>query len=114
MELKQAGMLFNDKCDIYRSTEEKAGIVTKNNYSLFASADCRLSFLKSGFDNETDTVSTKNRSVRLFLENQPHIKSGDIIVISHMGISEKYKAASEGKHYMTHQETELDIFDENP
>ncbi|MCI1958315.1 MAG: hypothetical protein LKJ25_01665 [Clostridia bacterium] len=115
MELKQAKLLFNDKCDVYRCTEEKSGAVTKNTYSLkYDSVNCKLSFLKSGFDSETNTISTKNQSVRLFLESEPQIESGDVIIVYHMGTTVKYKAASEGKHYITHQETELDIFDENP
>jgi|GEM_PF-5004491 len=115
MELKRAKMLFNDKCDIYECVQEVSGAVTKTEYRIkYQSVPCRISFIKSGSNNESDTQSTQNRGIRLFLDNEPHIKSGDIITVVHMDRTEKFKAASEGKHYATHQETELDVFENNP
>ena len=122
MELKKysvngiAEVMYDSVCDIkrYETKRLESGISTKELKEVHSQIKCRISYESDGANEESETLYEINRRIKVFLPIETDIKSGDILVITRNGKSEKFEAASKGKAYRTHLEVEVKPTDKNP
>ena len=122
MELKKysvngiAEMMYYSVCNIkrYETKRLESGISTKELKEVHSQIKCRISYESDSANEESETLYEINRRIKVFLPIETDIKSGDILVITRNGKSEKFEAASKGKAYRTHLEVEVKPTDKNP
>ena len=122
MELKKysvnriAEVMYDSVCDIkrYETKRLESGISTKELKEVYSKIKCRISYESDSANEESETLYEINRRIKVFLPIETDIKSGDILVITRNGKSEKFKATSKGKAYRTHLEIEVKPTEKNP
>ncbi len=122
MELKKysvngiAETMYDYVCDIkrYEGKRLESGITESELKDLYSDIKCRISYESDSANEEGETLYQINRKIKVFLPIKTDIKSGDILVITKDGKSEKFKAASKGKIYRSHIEIEVKPTEKNP
>ena len=122
MELKKysvngiAEVMYDSVCNIkrYETKRLESGISTKELKEVHSQIKCRISYESDSANEESETLYEINRRIKVFLPIETDITSGDILVITWYGKSEKFEAASKGKAYRTHLEVEVKPTDKNP
>lgn len=108
-------MLYNGKCCVYRTSmaEDESGISKAAVEKIYENVMCRLSYESGASAKETETLTTAEQRIKLFVSAEYIIKSGDIIDVEQNGRKERYKACGRIRLYGGHQEAELEIYDES-
>lgn len=122
MELKKysvnkiAETIYDSVCDIkrYEGKRLESGIMENELKDLYSDIKCRISYESDSANEESETLYKINRKIKVFLPIETDIKSGDILIITKDGKSEKFKAASKGKVYRSHIEVEVKSAEKNP
>lgn len=113
--MKAVKMLFNGRCNVYRYgyITNDYGIRKETTEKVYENIMCRISYKNDGCAKESETETTAEQKVKIFMPIDYFIKSGDIIEVEQNGRREKYKACGRARFYSTHQEAELEIFEES-
>lgn len=113
--MKAVKMLFNGRCSVYRHNYiiNDSGIRKCVTEKVYENIMCRISYKNDGCAKESETETTAEQKVKIFMPIDYFIKSGDIIEVEQNGRREKYKACGRARFYSAHQEAELDIFEES-
>lgn len=112
---KAVKMLYNGKCSVYRirMTADENGISKGVKEKIYENVMCRISYESSASAKQTETVTTAEQRIKLFVSAEYIIKSGDVIDVEQNGRKERYKACGRIRLYGGHQEAELEIYDES-
>ena len=110
MELKKysvngiAEVMYDSVCNIkrYETKGLESGISTKELKEVHSQIKCRISYESDSANEESETLYEINRRIKVFLPIETDIKSGDILVITRNGKSEKFEAASKGEKHTEH------------
>lgn len=107
---------YRGLCDILEKRKVKDEI-TKATVSLntvvLSNQPCRLSYSSSGTANQTDTVSSIEQTIKLFIAPEINIDPGSKLRITQNGITTDYISSGVPAVYETHQEVSLELEKEN-
>jgi hypothetical protein len=108
-------MLYNGKCNVYRISmaEDESGISKGVKEKVYENVMCRISYQSGTSAKETETMTAAEQRIKLFVSAEYIIKSGDVIDVEQNGRKERYKACGRIRLYGSHQEAELEIYDES-
>lgn len=106
--------LYRDSADLY-TIEKTVNPDTKRTesvYKIFKSdIPCKLSIKTAYVTSDSDTVSTSQQSIILFLSADIIVPSGSKFLIRHFGRELKFQQSGEPAVYPNHQEITL-LYDE--
>ena len=112
-------MLYNDKMDVYRTTEntndDTSNNIAYNPKPLYTDISCRISF--SSDDTGTDSEVDRNPVVynpKLFCRPEIDLRAGDYVIVKRLTdkgvVARTYEGViSEPSWYTTHQEAFMRI-----
>lgn len=104
--------LYEDTCNIY--TYEKINdsntCITRQVKKIYLeNVSCRMSF--SNFPSTTDDEQAKlTQSIKLFLPSDILIKAGSYVSIRRQGLTTDYVCSGKPAIYKTHQEINLELY----
>ena len=109
--------LFTDKATVVIRVNTKNATTKREEYTeqnLYTNIPCRLSFNKNKNNNltleENNIGFMDKQNIKLFLSNSYDIPNGSKIVVDRTGKS--YIRSGESAVYSTHQEINLELFQE--
>ena len=104
-ERKAIEMTYEDKCDIIRNVEKKAGFITRaEEQTVYSAVPCALSTGNST-TRQTETVNNIEYEAKVFMAPEVEVKAGDKILINRLGVKElRLESIGEPAVYKTHQE----------
>ena len=106
--------LYEDTCNIYtyeKITEANTGITRQVKKIYLENVSCRMSF--SNFPSTTDDEQAKlTQSIKLFLSSDILIKAGSYVSICRQGLTTDYVCSGKPAIYKTHQEINLELYND--
>lgn len=106
--------LYEDTCNIYtyeKITEANTGITRQVKKIYLENISCRVSF--SNFPSTTDDEQAKlTQSIKLFLPSDILIKAGSYVSICRQGLITDYVCSGKPAIYKTHQEINLELYND--
>lgn len=104
---------YTDFCTVINMTKsKKKGVVSFEEEIILEKQPCRLSYANSPVTTEQSGVSAVTQSIKLFLAPEIEIKPGAKILVQHEGREEIYQRTGTPAVYPTHQEIELERYEE--
>lgn len=106
--------LYKGVCTVYQYEEVVDPVTKRTNVAEVISYEnqpCRISFQTKTSAKESDTVSTANQTIKLFIAPECNIKAGAKVEVNQNGVTKTYKASGESAMYSNHQEIILEIED---
>ena len=103
--------MYIGKCSVFqyeKTTDKKTKLTKQGEVCVYKEIPCRLSFSSSPV-TDTDSVTTKEQSVKLFLAPEIVIEAGSKIVVTQNGITDAYKSSGKPAIYGSHQEINLEL-----
>lgn len=109
---KAIEMTYNATCTI-RECESKKDPVTKvtskKEVVLLENQPCSISYKSVTTANQTESVSTVQQVIKLFIAPEIIVKEGSKLEITHDGIMEEFKNSGKSAVYSSHQEIVLEL-----
>ena len=106
--------LYEDTCNIYtyeKITDVNTGITRQIKKIYLKNVSCRMSF--SNFPSTTDDEQAKlTQSIKLFLPSDILIKAGSYVSICRQGLTTDYDCSGKPAIYKTHQEINLELYND--
>ena len=105
--------LWTGVCNIFgfKDVEDKYGVTTHAEVTLFENLPCRLSFKNISQTNQTESFAVSSQVVKLFIAPDVYVPPGSVIEVTQNGITRKYKHSGISAVYTNHQEIVLDNYD---
>ena len=104
---------YTDCCTVINKVKiKKKGVVSFEEETVLKRQPCRLSYASSSVLTEKNGASAVTQSIRLFLAPECDIKPGAKILIEREGRVETYQRTGTPAVYPTHQEIELERYEE--
>ena len=89
-------------------------ITNEGEITVLENQPCKLSYSTIQSANQTDTVASLYQSVKLFISPEVNIKANSKIIVTQNGRETIYKNSGEPAIYFTHQEINLELYEEHP
>lgn len=106
--------LYEDTCNIYtyeKINDINTGITRQVKKIYLENVSCRMSF--SNFPSTTDDEQAKlTQSIKLFLPSDILIKAGSYVSICRQGLTTDYVCSAKPAIYKTHQEINLELYND--
>lgn len=106
--------LFDDTCTIYTHEQIKdaeTGVTQQQKIIYAENIPCRISF--SNFPSANNGEQSKIRQgVKLFINTEIKIPAGSFITITRQGMATDYACTGQPAIYKTHQEINLELYEE--
>ena len=106
--------LYEDTCNIYtyeKINDINTGITRQVKKIYLENVSCRMSF--SNFPSTTDDEQAKlTQSIKLFLPSDILIKASSYVSICRQGLTTDYVCSGKPAIYKTHQEINLELYND--
>lgn len=118
---KAVESLMNLRCDIYEYIEITENCITRHEKQLVCNdVPCRISYatglfngkLKSGREKNSDGISVKGTTVKMFFPKEISIKEGSYIVIKSENKMAEFKNSGAAAEFQTHCEVVVEYIKE--
>lgn len=104
---------YEDTCTVTEKVKTKVnGVVSFLDKEVLVDEPCRLSYSSSPSAKDADGVASISQSIKLFISPDVDVKPGAKIVVTHNGENVAYKRGGVSAMYETHQEIELELYEE--
>lgn len=105
--------LYRDSCNVYEREEyaKANGSTGQRDVLVISDMPCRISYSSSPPSSEGEVAAEKRQTVKLFYSPERAIKAGSKVEVTRQGVSVMYKASGEAAIYLSHKETELELWD---
>ena len=107
--------MYDGVCTIsnYQNIEDPITFVTElNEVEVIKDQPCRLSYSSVPSTTQTDTVNAVSQSIKLFIAPEVNIPAGSKIVVTQNGRTTVYKNSGQPAIYSTHQEVNLELYED--
>lgn len=107
---------YKGLCDILEKRKVKDEVTKATilrDTVVLGNQPCKLSYSSSGTANQTDTVSSIEQTIKLFIAPEIKITPGSKLRITQNGITTDYISSGVPDVYETHQEVSLELEKEN-
>lgn len=89
-------------------------ITEEKEITAYEDQPCRFSFSSALATGSSQTVDSLEQSIKLFIAPDLLIKPGSKITVMQNGRTEAYKQSGKAAVYSTHQEINLELYEEHP
>ena len=107
--------LWDGRCTIskYEEVTDPTTHQTKEDLVVYAENEpCRLSHKPNTVVNDMTDLATQSKTISLILRADLEIPAGCVIEVTQYNVTNKYKNSSIPSVYFTHQEIELNVYDD--
>lgn len=107
--------MYDGVCTIsnYQNIEDPITFVTElNEVEVIKDQPCRLSYSSIPSTTQTDTINAVSQSIKLFIAPEVNIPAGSKIVVTQNGRTTVYKQSGQPAIYSTHQEINLELYED--
>lgn len=106
--------LYFGKCTIteHRKVKNPNKTTSFVDVVVLENQPCRLSFNSTSKANQTDTATSVTQETKVFIAPEIVIKPGSKLTITQNGQTTDYKASGKPALYSTHQEIDVELFEE--
>jgi hypothetical protein len=106
--------MYDGKCTITEHQKIKNPNKTTGFVDVVVLEDvpCRLSFSSVSNANQTDTAAAVVQTTKVFLAPDITVKPGSKLSVTQNGRTTEYKASGKPAFYSTHQEINVELFEE--
>lgn len=108
---------YEGKCTVIEYGKVKdpvTKITSEGEITVLENQPCKLSYSTIQSANQTDTVASVYQLVKLFISPEVNIKANSKIIVTQNGRETIYKNSGEPAIYFTHQEINLELYEEHP
>lgn len=111
---KAAESLYVGVCTIteYQKVKRENKTTAFDEVVVLENQPCRLSFKTVNPTNQTDTASVVTQAVTVYLSPEVSVKPGSKLTITQDGVTTEYKCSGKPAVYRSHQEIQLELFEE--
>lgn len=116
---KQARMaiesLYEGKCTIYeykKVKDRKTKMTNFKDMAVIKNQPCRLSYMNTNVVSNENNANSVVQSIKLFIAPEVEVKAGCKIVVTQNNITKTYQKSGEPAIYGTHQEINLELYQE--
>ena len=95
-------------------TDPKTHITEEKDITAYENEPCRVSYSSAPATGSSQTADSLEQSIKLFISPDIVIKPGSKISVVQNGRTEAYKQSGKAAVYSTHQEINLDLYEEHP
>lgn len=107
--------MYDGVCTIsnYQNIEDPITFVTElNEVEVIKDQPCRLSYSSIPSTTQTDTINAVSQSIKLFIAPEVNIPAGSKIVVTQNGRTTVYKNSGQPAIHFTHQEINLELYED--
>ncbi len=106
---------YEGRCTVseYQDVEDPVTFITESKLvEVIKDQPCKLSYSRFPSTNQTETFAGVNQSIKLFIAPEVEIKPGSIISVTQNGRTTAYKQSGQPAIYFTHQEINLELYED--
>lgn len=106
---------YDGKCTIYeykKVKNSKTKMTSLKDVAVVKNQPCRLSYQNTNVVSSRNNANSMIQSIQLFIAPEVQIKAGSKIVIAQNGVTKVYQKSGEPAVYVTHQEIQLELYQE--